>query len=133
MTGEFRYISNRDSNRALGPGLHGLSNGALDSGWPKVERSKRALADWLKAPTTPEQLFELLLDRRPATNPPDTGLDPEMEARLSAPFIVDHNYGTRCSTCVLVDWRRRCHFWEKRFDRHGQGIGSSQFRFALSS
>ena len=119
--------------RVLAPGLHGLSNGALDSGWPKVERSKRGLAGWLEAPTTAEQLFDLLLDRRPANNPPDTGLDPDIETRLSAPFIVDHNYGTRCSTCVLVDWQDRCHFWEKRFDRQGRGIGSSQFSFSLIS
>ena len=47
----------------------------------------------------------MLADRAPADAEeiPDTGLPPEWERALSAPFVVHERYGTRCSTLLLVE------------------------------
>ena len=49
--------------------------------------------------------MRILSDRTIAADEllPDTGIGLEWERLLSAPFIVGANYGTRCSTVVLID------------------------------
>ena len=96
---------------AVEPGLHALSNASLDADWPKARRAQRALAQWLSAqPETPgeaagiEPLFSALADTAVAPDDelPDTGVGPEIERRLSSPFVTGDTYGTRCSTVVLA-------------------------------
>ncbi|SRR5258706_3669695 len=89
---------------ALTPGLHGLSNASLDTPWPKVERSRRMLA-WALATGDPEgALIEGLGDRAEAPDAelPDTGVGLALERRLSPPFIVGDEYGTRASTVLAL-------------------------------
>ena len=45
--------------------------------------------------------------RRPTTRLPATGVPLERERLLSAPFIVSDDYGTRCSTVLAIDAKRR--------------------------
>jgi len=90
----------------LSPGLYGLSNGRLDTPWPKVERGKAALLALLAEPQpTVEQGFRLLADREtfPDQQLPDTGIPLEWERALSATFIIapERGYGTRSSTVLL--------------------------------
>jgi uncharacterized protein with NRDE domain len=48
------YLSNRNNGpRSLPPGLYGLANTHLDTGWPKVRRGKQALAGLLDHPDPP--------------------------------------------------------------------------------
>ena len=51
--------------------------------------------------------FALLADRAVAPDHalPDTGVGMEWERRLSAPFIVGADYGTRATTFVALDAR----------------------------
>jgi len=129
--------SNRaDGVRALGRGIHGLSNAALDTPWPKVERSKAALATWCADPATNiEALFAILADRAPAPDAqlPETGISIEWERRLSSPFIVgpDVGYGTRCSTIVMLGRDGTARFVERTFDPAGNPVGDVDVRFAL--
>ncbi len=98
---------------ALGPGLYGLSNAALDTPWPKVRRLKRALAEALAtAPSTSEleaALFTALADRGPVPDAdlPDTGVGLDRERWLAPAFIrtPDARYGTRCSTLLITERR----------------------------
>lgn len=129
---ELWYASNRSEcfARALPPGLYGLSNDLLDTPWPKVERLRAGLADWLRAAplaeatltdaTTP--LFELLADREPANT-----VDSEWSRILSAPFVAHAEYGTRCSTVALLgphnNWIR-----ERRFDASAKACGETELR-----
>lgn len=110
----------------VAPGVHRLSNGPLDADWPKARRAERALQDWLKNPVSGESpaglrpLFSALADTLPADDDelPDTGVGLELERLLSSPFIAGHDYGTRCSTVVLVG-ERDAHFVERRFGPGG--------------
>jgi uncharacterized protein with NRDE domain len=92
-------------SRPLPPGIYGLSNEYLDTPWPKVRQSKSALAAALAALPDDDALFRLLRDDRtyPDHQLPETGVTPEWERLLSAAFVRGPDYGTRCSTVILVD------------------------------
>ncbi|MBL8971634.1 MAG: NRDE family protein, partial [Myxococcales bacterium] len=77
------YLSNRSGPaRALGPGVYGVSNAALDTPWPKVRRGRENLARLVAAgAASPEAVLALLADRAPAPDAelPDTGVGLVME------------------------------------------------------
>jgi uncharacterized protein with NRDE domain len=101
------YVSNRETAPLkLSPGLYGLSNGRLDTPWPKVERGRTALAKLMeKSYPSVEEGLSLLADRErfPDQHLPQTGVSIEWERALSATFIVapERGYGTRSSTVLL--------------------------------
>ncbi|MEM9531965.1 MAG: NRDE family protein [Pseudomonadota bacterium] len=85
--------------RAVGSGITGLSNAALDTPWPKVAALKNAMA----ASSDAEPLFEVLARREiPPGTLPDTGVGLELERLLAPSFIVSDRYGTRCSTVLTI-------------------------------
>ncbi|MFQ3171034.1 MAG: hypothetical protein ACI9DG_001064 [Oleispira sp.] len=104
---ELGYYSNKSAEpaRILAPGLYGLSNGLLDTPWPKVESAKRSLTTWLnKHPNDQASLCHLLSSTHIAEDHllPDTGIGAEMERILSCEKIITPNYGTRCSTGLTI-------------------------------
>ncbi len=103
----------------LKPGLYGLSNHFLDTPWPKVLKSKQALADYLKNRELiePQDLFAILADTEPAQDHelPDTGIGKKAEKRLSSIFIKGNNYGTQSSTVLLIDRHNHVIFKEKSY------------------
>jgi uncharacterized protein with NRDE domain len=146
MTGAWWWADDRaNAPRALGPGLYGLSNAALDTPWPKVQRLKQAVATALEAAATPaeleDSLFAALADRGGAPDAalPDTGIGLERERWLAPAFIrsPDGRYGTRCSTLLIVEHanggqaRPAARLIERQFD--AQGNTSSQRRAALGA
>jgi uncharacterized protein with NRDE domain len=130
--------SNRaEGARTLAPGIHGLSNAALDTPWPKVQRSKAAFGSWCADPATDvEALFAVLGDRTIAADAllPATGVSIEWERRLSPPFIVggEVGYGTRCSTIVMLGRDGKARFVERTFDAAGNPVGEVDLHFALA-
>lgn len=104
---EIWFASNRQALPAQLPaGLYGLSNGRLDTPWPKIERGKTGLAALLASPhPEPEHGFRLLADRDsfPDQQLPATGIPLAWERILSATFIMapEQAYGTRSSTVLL--------------------------------
>lgn len=131
------YASNRGTPfaRELSAGVHGLSNERLDTPWPKLRRVRRGFEDWLGSGSGAEggELFALLGDRKPATEGeqlPSTGLSPQWERILSAPFVLHETYGTRCSTILAIDPAGGCYLAERRFDPSGACIGETQYRLA---
>jgi len=123
-----------DAPQPLGPGLYGLSNAALDTPWPKVQRLKGALAAALGEATSDadleKRLFAALADRTVPRDDalPSTGIGLERERWLAPAFIrtPDARYGTRCSTLLIV--RRRsegcsARIVERQFDATGQAVG----------
>lgn len=126
------YFSNRSGHppQPVPSGIHGLSNHLLDTPWPKVTLSKSRLSRLLKhRTTTPDRLLELLADRRPAPleNLPDTGIGPERERLISPVFVVNPEYGTRCSSVIVMD-RNEARFSERRFDSAGNALETRSFR-----
>jgi uncharacterized protein with NRDE domain len=129
--GECFWASNLQAlPRRLERGIFGLSNGELDSPWPKVEAlmsGMRASLD-TQAPVDEfaTQLFALLSDRTIASDArlPQTGITLERERQLSPAFIrtPDQTYGTRSSTLVITERLGRqavTHVFERSFDPSG--------------
>src|SRR5690606_29524093 len=91
------FLSNHPlQDRALEPGIHGLSNGALDAPWPKTRRLLTAMAEWREdGGDDLTRLWQALADETRAADPelPDTGVGLELERRLSPSFIRGPEYG----------------------------------------
>lgn len=120
---------------SLAPGIYGLSNAGLDTPWPKVVRTRERIRMLLEADRVrPESLFAALADRRPAADDelPDTGIGPERERLLSAPFIVSPGYGTRCSTLVMVGHDGTVRVEERRYSPEGETTGRTVIAFHTS-
>lgn len=130
------YASNRADQfaRELPPGIHGLSNEFLDTPWPKLVRVRERFTELLSRPQTDDgsledQLFDMLADRQtaPVENLPAGDLSPEWARKLSAPFVLDPGYGTRCSTILTAD-AESLTLVERRFDAEGRISGQSEHR-----
>ncbi|MDY0065389.1 MAG: NRDE family protein [Steroidobacteraceae bacterium] len=131
------YYSNRGPNAPapLAPGVYGLSNHLLDTSWPKLTRTRERFEALLRgAEIAADDLFVMLSDRQQAAaeHLPSTGLPPDWERVVSAPFIVDPRYGTRCSSVLLIERNGRTLLHERRFDPQGVQIGASRFEFTAA-
>ena len=62
---------------------------------------------------------------------PRTGLPPQWERILSAPFVLHPDYGTRSSTVLLLEHSGAFVMTERRFD--GQGVPSGESRWELQA
>ncbi len=130
------YDNHRQRHEALEPGIYALSNAFLDTPWPKVEAGRRRFAQLVSAPRLDQQaLFGLLRDDRvyPAESLPDTGIGTARERALSAIFIDDGDYGTRCSTVLTVDARGRVRFEERSHAGARRGDDVAAYAFELDS
>lgn len=106
----------------LGPGVHGLSNGAFQRPWPKTRQLCAGLDAWLKTDAEdPAALFAALRAETPeAPKSPD---EEGPEAAYSPVFIRDPVYGTRCSTVVLIGRDGAGRIEERSFDVQGLETG----------
>ncbi len=131
------YVTNRggaeeETPRRIAPGVHGLSTHLPDTPWPKVARSARRLQRLIDADAVaPEALLDLLGDRTQAAPDelPDTGVEADLEAALSAPLIVTPAYGTRSSTVLLIDREGAAAFVERTFAPGGEEGAVRRFSF----
>ena len=99
------FSNHTDSaEQSLEPGIYGLSNGALDTPWPKVLRAKAQFASLLCQSAPDDAFFEMLADTTQASDGrlPDTGVSLEWERRLSPIYIESPDYGTRASTLLRI-------------------------------
>ena len=130
------WLSNRgDAAQLLNPGIYGLSNALLDSPWHKVVRTKSALKSLIDSRQVNEtELFRLLGDRAkaPASEVDDDRLPFEKAHAMTAPFIVQPDYGTRSSSVVLAGSDRQWRFVERRYDAAGRLRGKSAFSLAAT-
>jgi uncharacterized protein with NRDE domain len=130
------YASNRADQfaRALPPGIYGLSNEFLDTPWPKLVRVRTRFAALLAAdaiepdPDMARGLFALLADREtvPVADLPVGDLPPALARKLSAPFVLDETYGTRCSTVLTISADDTLRIAERRFDARGEPSGETE-------
>jgi uncharacterized protein with NRDE domain len=129
---ELSYITNRGTTpaRALAAGVYGLSNHLLDTPWPKLVRARTEFERLLNDDMLePDRLFEILTDRVPSQDQvlPESGLPPELERALSAPFVVSERFGTRCSTVLLISRDGGIEIAEQSYDSRGLIIGRVSF------
>ena len=131
-----RYVSGAaDAPAIVEPGIHGLSNAALDVRWPKVVRAIDSLRAALELPIDPmiDALFAMLADRTKAADDalPATGVPLEIERDLSPIFIASTHYGTRASTVVVVGRDGRAIFEERSFGPDGAPLGVVRERIEI--
>ena len=155
VAGTAAFFTNRDASGAgpfaLQAGvMYGLSNAALDTPWPKVERGKAALRALL-GPGGELSLGSGAVDRVLGGEVlgdaavvdvgddallPSTGLERELERSLSSAFVLreQDRYGTRASSVVRVAGGE-CRFTERVYflpsseeaaaDQSGQECGEA--------
>ena len=128
------YESVRGAGRELAPGIYGLSNDALDTPWPKVQKAKLRLQASLQNMDDPRAALDLLRDDRPAADAelPKTGLTMERERLQSSAFIRDAVYGTRCSTVVRIDHAGQAVFDEWSWDASGDESNRVSLHFDIA-
>jgi uncharacterized protein with NRDE domain len=129
------FGSNRGPRlQTLRAGIHGVSNAWLDTPWPKLLRAKSGLAAWVaREDADIDGLFDVLADRAAAPDHalPETGLGRERERLLSSPFIVSPDYGTRCSTVLLIGRDGVVRLHEQTFDASGTRTGQVEASFRI--
>jgi len=133
------YFLNSDDGeiRNLQPGIYGLSNGTLDSDWPKIRHSRSALRNLLDQDQALDtaSVISIMMDEEPADERqlPETGVSRELERLLSPVFIRNpqRNYGTRCSTAVIVDQRGMVRFCEQNYGADTKITARQYFQFSL--
>jgi uncharacterized protein with NRDE domain len=128
------YVSNRAPRfaQSLPPGIYGLSNELLDTPWPKLQRVRRRFDPLVKQPDniSGDAVFAILADPTQAGVEealPDTGLSREWEQLLSSPFVSNEDYGTRCSTVLMVESSGAFSLTERRFGPQGVPLSDSRF------
>ena len=136
-SGSMWWMTNRPQPTAqrVTDGVHGLSNGALDSDWPKVTDGSERMAQLVSADagagSSVEPYLDLLADQhRPAADRlPDTGVSAAFEADLSPIFVNMPGYGTRASTVLRVGYDGHGDITERRYGWRGRRRGTTTIRF----
>lgn len=134
---QLMYYNNiNDSVTDIELGTHSLSNHFLNTPWPKVVKGKKRLHAYVTEHETidPEELFTILADDERASDDrlPDTGVGLALERQLSPLFINFEDYGTRCSTVLLISKNNDVIFIERTYHQ-GKYIGEEIFSFKIDS
>lgn len=119
----------------LDAGVYGLSNHLLDTPWPKLRTAKSALGAAMTRLPDQQPLLDLLRDERQADDAqlPRTGVSLEWERLLSSAFIRSPDYGTRCSTILLIDRHGGVQFSEWSWDESGALSSQVEHRFEIAA
>jgi len=100
-------------------GIHVLSNADLDTPWPKALDLQKAVRADRQVPSThwPKLALKAIQnsEEAPSAAVPDTGIEPALEKKLSAAFIVGEGYGTRATTWLTCHRGGRINMTEQSF------------------
>ncbi|MCC5867467.1 MAG: NRDE family protein [Gammaproteobacteria bacterium] len=130
------------SNQAPGvltlpKGVHAISNAPPGVDWPKTVLARATLGAALAHHDDIDRLcdaaFTLLADSTTAAADqlPDTGLPRVKEQALSSIFIAGREYGTRCSSVLVLDTQGMLHWRERRFAPAGRVDGESSLQLSF--
>lgn len=117
---QLQYVTNKKSySQTLKKGIYTLSNADLYTSWPKtacLSKDMKKLMNQNKKELI-EGLFHSLSRASywPEGTLPDTGIGKELEKKLSPAFVSMEEYGTRCSTVILIDNHNVATFIERSF------------------
>ncbi len=115
---EMWFYSNRDHGiRQIEAGVYGISNGAFDEPWPKLNSGKAELKALLAGSIDSVQLMEILTDHEIAEDHelPTTGVSLDIERLLSSRFIRSPEYGTRACSVVTINTNQQVSFSEQNY------------------
>lgn len=107
---------------ALAPGIHGADNAGLDVDDPRLRRARAAFERALAGAVDPEALLAVLAD----------DADPGPGDGDSRPvFIRGADFGSRCSTVLVLAEDGTALLHERRFDAAGRVAGDTALRWPL--
>lgn len=107
---------------ALAPGIHGVDNTGLDADDPRLRRGRAAFERALGGPPDVEALLAMLADD---TDPgPGTG-------DTRPVFVRGADFGSRCSTVLVLADDGTVRLRERRFDAAGRAVGDTELRWTL--
>ena len=135
-SGLFYLSSSTGELTSLLPGLYGISNDQLDIACPKLEKGKAQLEKILSDNYVPgDKILELLSDttKFPDKSLPDTGTDLNREQIFSPIFIKGQDYGTRCSTVVIINSDGKLRFTERTFNKEGREMHTATYNFMIDT
>lgn len=134
------YVNNQEEKIwELEAGIYGLSNGLLNSSWPKVHKGRDKLKSLMQLPLelNTDALISIMDDRTLANDSelPDTGISIEIERKLSSAFIMspEKEYGTLCSTAVIMEKSGELRFSEQNFDLSGNKTEGHSYHYSPPS
>jgi uncharacterized protein with NRDE domain len=132
----YYYGNYQEGVHQINSGIHGLSNALLETPWPKVVNGKNKLHGVIaEQDIEVDSLFGTLYNdmRAPDHQLPDTGVGYEKEKMLSPMFIKSDNYGSRCSTVILVDEENNVLFAERTYNIHDYSFDTKVYRFKIEN
>jgi|SRR5690625_1540734 len=134
---ELYYYGNRQEDIVqMEPGTHSISNHLLNTPWPKVNKAKKMLQQYVMAheQIDVDVLFSQLMNDEIADDEllPNTGVGHKLEQQLSPVFIKTDVYGTRSSTVILVSHENNVTFIERTFN-NGSFKRENSFSFKIKS
>ena len=127
---ELWYIGNRGAApQAVAPGIYALSNGLLDTQWPKTERGKMLMRQCINNNADTDQILDVLADDQVPDDDqlPNTGVGVELERLVAPIFIQSAAYGTRASTAIRFHSEGGFDFAEQRWQPGGVKAGEPSF------
>jgi len=134
------YVNNLESIvNKLEPGVYGLSNGLLNSDWPKVDRGRTELQQLIQDPDalSTDKLIAMMQHRDISNDDslPSTGVSLELERVLSSTFIMnsDRGYGTLCSSAIISSNTGEVRFSEQNYDASGAETDRHFYQFFNSN
>jgi uncharacterized protein with NRDE domain len=125
---ELAYYSNVEKKlKILEAGLYGVSNHLLNTPWFKVEKGIQNLQTiTAQEDFNPHDLIASMqsTEKAPEDRLPDTGVPRDWEYALSALFVEmpARDYGTCCTSVLLMDYQNRVHFIEKNYTPAYKGV-----------
>ncbi len=122
--------------QSLSPGFHSVSNGPMDTLWPKMSRGVKELSIQVRTgrPLQGSSLLPIMLDRSPAPDDelPQTGLKKGKERWLSPIYILGPEYGTR-TTSILRFQREGVDINEYEHDPTGPSLTGTHHRIEFTA
>lgn len=132
---ELYYFSNYENQiKKLSAGLYGLSNHLLDTDWFKVKKAKLKLAKNIEHnQLNINNLLDLMWDKEIPEDEmvQQTGLSLERERMLSPMFIQSPDYGTCCTSVLLVNWNNEISFTERVYNHPQKPYFQQTFEFKV--
>jgi uncharacterized protein with NRDE domain len=118
------YVSNRHNSiiQLDNNNCHSLSNGTIDSIWPKTIKSKKIIEKYQKSKNFHKLIRDQFTDKNTSTieELQYTGVSQEIEILLSPLFIITPQYGTRSNTVISVDKSMKFEILETTFNSQGE-------------
>ena len=137
MVGEpgklFWMSSNNPELQLVEPGVHALSNDALDTPWPKVKLARQQISELGIQLETQLDGSGLLMDSEPASDAelPDTGIPLDWERLLSSQRIISESYGTR-SRCLFRLSGGQYDVVDQQLDKTGVVVTEQLFSWSVA-